>query len=275
MAYWEWGDPTANHAVLCVHGLTRQGRDFDALAQALVVQSGGTVRVLCPDIAGRGQSDWLADPAHYQLPQYVGDVFALVRHLGLTSLDWVGTSMGGLIGLGAIPHLPGIGCSVRRLVLNDVGVELALPALQRIAAYVGQVPEFDSLTQALDYLRRIASGFGPHTPAQWQALNLHGLKPLPAGRWALRYDPTIGHNFSSVNAQSVAAGEQLLWAAYDAITADTLLLRGADSDLLTREAAIRMGQRGPRARLHEFTGVGHAPTLVAAEQYQVVVDHLL
>lgn len=275
MAYWEWGHPQASHAVLCVHGLTRQGRDFDVLARTLVEQSQGTVRVICPDIAGRGQSDWLTNPLDYQLPVYGADLVQLVQTLSLQSVSWVGTSMGGLLGMACVPALVQLGVQVPKLVLNDVGPVLEWQAMQRIGQYLGQVPVFPSLTQALATLRAVSLGFGPHTEEQWLDFSIHALKPLINGSWTLRYDPGLALPFASTTEAAVKQGEALLWAAYDAIRADTLLLRGQESDLLTTTTARAMQARGPQAKLVEFAGVGHAPTLVVPEQYQVVIDHLL
>jgi len=166
MAYWEWGNPESAHVVVCVHGLTRQGRDFDVLAKALCQQSGNSLRVVCPDVAGRGQSDWLKEPLGYQIPFYAADMLALLAELKPQTLDWVGTSMGGLIGIGVCAHAQAVGATVRRLVLNDVGPVLEWESLLRIGTYLGRVMHFDSLQQAADAMAIIASSFGPHTPAQ-------------------------------------------------------------------------------------------------------------
>lgn len=280
MAYWSWGQADAPHLVVCVHGLTRQGRDFDVLAQALVAQSPTPLRVVCPDVAGRGESDWLADPAHYQVPVYVGDMLALLAHLHreapVTTLDWVGTSMGGLIALGLFgtPDLP-LPVAPRRLVLNDIGPVIEWPALQRMQQYVGRAPRFASVEEGCDALWKVASSFGPHTPAQWRALSEPMLRPHPEGGWRVHYDPAIGENVRLATEASGRDAEALLWQAYDRIRARTLLLRGADSDLLTSATARAMTARGPRARLIEFPGVGHAPTLVTPPQVEAVASFLL
>ena len=279
MAYWEWnatGDPAHPHVVLCVHGLSRQGRDFDTLARALSRHA----RVVCPDVAGRGHSDWLADPMAYQVPQYAADMLALLAHLQqqgpLQTLDWVGTSMGGLIGMVVCgqPGLP-LPVPVRRLVLNDVGPVIEWQALQRIGQYLGQPVHFDSLQQAADALWLLSSTFGPHTPAQWLELSRHMVRPLPGGGFTLHYDPAIAVPFRAMAQESAGAGEALLWQLYDQIRAHTLLLRGAQSDLLSVQTARAMGQRGPRAQLVEFEGVGHAPTLIAPDQVAAVASFLL
>jgi pimeloyl-ACP methyl ester carboxylesterase len=281
MAYWDWScdaGTSPGHVVICVHGLSRQGRDFDVLAQALSPRS----RVMAVDVAGRGHSDWLADPLNYQVGSYAADLAALVMHVRRAmpdaSIDWVGTSMGGLIGM-AIAAQPAL--APRRLVLNDVGPVIQWEALQRIGTYLGKNPSFDTEQQAADYLASISTGFGPHSPEQWLALSRPMLRERE-GRWWLHYDPAIAVPFQALGAgadastaqKAVRDGEAALWWLYDAIGASTLLLRGADSDLLTRETALAMAGRGPRARCVEFAGVGHAPTLVAPEQVAVVRDFL-
>ena len=285
MAYWEWGDATAGHVIVCVHGLSRQGRDFDVLAQTLVDQSGGTVRVVCPDVVGRGQSDWLKDPALYQVPTYAADMLALLAQLKPTTLDWLGTSMGGLIGIGVCNALsaaaaagqPGAGLVVRKLVLNDVGPVIQWESIVRIGTYLGRNMEFESLQAAADAMWAISTSFGPHTPAQWLELSRHMVKPASDGTSGVRlhYDPAIAVGVRAVTAEAAVQGEAMLWYLYDAITAPTLLLRGADSDLLAPATAQQMTQRGPKARLLEFAGVGHAPTLIAADQVDAVVSFLL
>ncbi len=267
MAYWEWGAADNPRVLVCVHGLTRQGRDFDTLARELSRE----YRVVCPDVVGRGQSDWLTDPAGYGIPHYAADMVTLVARLNVPQLDWVGTSMGGLIGL-MLASLPG--SPVRRLVLNDVGPALQASALQRIGTYVGVPAHWPTEEAAADALWAISQGFGPHTREQWLALTRPQLKADGAG-FKPHYDPGIAVPFRAVTGEVAAAGEAALWAAYDRITAPTLLLRGAESDLLSPETALAMTQRGPRARLHTLPGVGHAPTLVADDQRSVVREFLL
>ncbi|MDB5929632.1 MAG: alpha/beta hydrolase fold protein [Polaromonas sp.] len=287
MAYWQWGQPDSPHVVLCVHGLTRQGRDFDTLAQALCAQAEGTMagglRVICPDVAGRGESDWLKDPAAYQVPFYAADMLALLAQLHaqspIATLDWVGTSMGGLIGIVVCgqPDLP-LPVPVRRLVLNDVGPALEWSAIERIAAYVGQAGHFATVQQAADAMWAISKGFGPHTPEQWLALSQPMLRPVSAAAGSLlrlHYDPAIAQPFKSATQEGSQQGEAMLWHLYEAIKAETLLLRGAESDLLSHETAQAMTVRGPRARLVELAGVGHAPTLIAKDQVAAVAGFLL
>ena len=275
MAYWQWGDAAAAHTVVCVHGLSRQGRDFDVLAQALVARSPNPLRVVCPDVAGRGMSDWLTDANAYAVPSYAADMLALLAELKPLTLDWVGTSMGGLIGLGVCAHAKAVGATVRRLVLNDVGPVLEWESLLRIGTYLGKNMQFDSLQQASDHLRIIASSFGPHTPQQWLELSRHMVKLNPQGGVTLHYDPAIALPFQAITQEIALQGEAALWGLYDGITAETLLVRGAQSDLLSKSTAAQMTQRGPKARLVEFDGVGHAPTFVADEQVDVVASFLL
>lgn len=279
MAYWQWGDAGAAHVVVCVHGLSRQGRDFDVVAQALVARAGGALRVVCPDVVGRGRSDWLTEPMGYQIPQYAADMLALLAQLQqqapITTLDWVGTSMGGLIGMVICgqPGLP-LPVPVRRLVLNDVGPVIEWTALARIGDYLGHTGHFASVDEAAAAMRIISETFGPHTPEEWLALSRPMLRELPDGGCTLHYDPAIAVPFRTVTPESTSQGEAALWGLYDAITCQTLLLRGLRSDLLSADTAQRMGERGPRAQLAEFAGVGHAPTLVAADQVAVVTDFL-
>ncbi len=267
MAYWEWGDATNPRVLVCVHGLARQGRDFDTLAQAL----SDTYRVVCPDVVGRGRSDRLADPQGYQIRAYMADMVTLLARLDAQALHWVGTSMGGLIGLG-LASLPG--SPIGRLVLNDVGPTIQYEAITRIGSYLGQPLRWNSIDEAADYLQSISVGFGPHTREQWLALTRPMLKADGDG-FVLHYDPAIAVPFRAITPEAVAAGEALTWAAFDAIRCPTLVLRGAQSDLLTQATAQAMTQRGPRARLHEFDGIGHAPTLVPEAQIAVVREFLL
>lgn len=269
MAYWEWGAPDAPQVVVCVHGLSRQGRDFDTLARDLAPHC----RVICPDVVGRGRSDRLADPMGYAIPAYVADMVTLVARLGVEQVDWVGTSMGGLIGLGlaSLPNSP-----VRRLVLNDVGPAIEPAALARIGTYLGQPVRWGSLDEAADAMWAVSQGFGPHTREQWLELSRPQLVPAPDGDgFVPHYDPAIAVPFRAVTPEVAKAGEAALWAAYDRLTAQTLLLRGAQSDLLSAATARAMTERGPRARLVEFAGVGHAPMLVQPDQRAVVREFLL
>ncbi|MDY0308573.1 MAG: alpha/beta hydrolase [Castellaniella sp.] len=286
MAYWEWGDPDNDRVLLCVHGLTRTGRDFDPLACALDRE----YRVVCPDVVGRGRSDWLIDPNGYVIPQYVADMLTLLARLRPARLDWVGTSMGGLIGLGLAgmatmsPALRpargpgGLGAvadvPLGRMVFNDIGPALDASGLARIGAYVGQALRFDRFEQAVDYVRTVSAGFGPHDPAGWRALTEHVFVEQN-GQWIKHYDLRLAQPFALQTPEATTAAEALLWQAWDHLPVPSLILRGAQSDILTQDAARRMTERNPRARLVEFDGVGHAPTLRTDAQIAAVRDFLL
>lgn len=285
MAYWSWGDVANPKILVCVHGLTRQGRDFDALARSLST----SYRVVCPDVVGRGESDWLADPRGYQVFSYAGDMVALFKQLRaeheaasgqpapeVMDIDWVGTSMGGLIGL-AVSTVPpqASGVAMRRVVFNDVGPRIRAEAVARIGEYLGRPLRFDTAQAAADYLWTISTGFGPHTPQEWLNLSVPLLRPAPEGGLRLHYDPDLALPFRSITPQDAASGEAMLWQVYDAMRSQVLLVRGQDSDLLDAETARAMTERGPRARLVAFPGVGHAPTLIHEDQIAPIRDFLL
>jgi pimeloyl-ACP methyl ester carboxylesterase len=274
MAYWQWGEPGNPRVVVCAHGLTRQGRDFDTLARALAADC----RVICPDVAGRGESDWLADPMGYAVPTYVSDMVALLARLNVPQVDWVGTSMGGLIGLGLAALRDRRGASlVGRLLLNDVGPALGAAAIERIGSYVGAARRHASLDEAADYLWSISQGFGPHSREQWLALTRPQFREVDdhQGRgFIAHYDPRIALPFKAMRPEQAALAESILWQQYDSLDCPTLVIRGAQSDLLAPETARAMTERGPRARLVELPGIGHAPTLVADEQVARVREFL-
>jgi pimeloyl-ACP methyl ester carboxylesterase len=280
MAYWSWGDESNPNILICVHGLSRQGRDFDTLARSL----SDRYQVICPDVVGRGHSDWLADPKGYQVFSYVSDMVALMQQLRAQvkatepiDIDWIGTSMGGLIGLGFSTLPPQVsGVKLRKFVLNDVGPRLNHAAMVRIGEYLGQPMRFESEQKAADYLWTISTGFGPHTPEQWLALSRPLLRPAPDGNGlGLHYDPAIAEPFKTMSADAATSGEAMLWQVYDALTCQVLLMRGKNSDLLDHETAQAMTQRGPKAKLVEFEGIGHAPTLQAVDQLAVIKGFLL
>lgn len=261
MAYVEWPGPAAARPIVCVHGLTRNGRDFDGLAAALAARA----RVVCPDMPGRGKSDWLDSGDSYSYPTYLGAIGALLAKLDVAEIDWVGTSMGGIIGmlLAALPGTP-----IRRLVLNDIGPFIPADGLRRLSTYVGSDPSFADLAALEADLRRIAAPFGPLAPADWRHLAQVSARRRPDGTLGYAYDPRIGDAFKGERA------DVDLWATWDAIKAPTLVLRGADSDLLRHEDALAMTERGPRARLVELPGIGHAPALMAPDQIALVRDFL-
>ena len=266
MAYWEWGARDNPRVLVCVHGLARQGRDFDRLARQL----SGDYRVICPDVVGRGRSDWLKNPAAYQIPSYVADMVTLLARLDVEQVDWVGTSMGGLIGLGlaSLPDTP-----IRRLVLNDVGPSVEPAALQRIGSYLGQPLRFKTVEEGAAYLRTISAGFGPIGDEDWLALSRPMFRP-EGDQLKLHYDPAIALALAAVTPEMARMGEQMLWAGYDSLRMPTLLIRGAESDLLSPSTAEAMTRRGPKAELVEIAGAGHAPMFSDAAQIAVVEEFL-
>ena len=263
MAYVEWGDPDNQKVLLCVHGLTRNARDFDALAQAL----SSDYRVVCPDVVGRGNSDWLEAKSDYTFPLYVSDMVTLIARLGVEHVDWVGTSMGGVIGmlLAAQPHTP-----VRRLVLNDVGPLITAESLRRIGQYIGKNSVFPTLEAAENYMRQIGASYGPLTDEQWQHLTRYSMRPVEKG-YISNYDPGLGTPFKMMPILLNVG----VWDSYDRIRYPVLAIRGAESDLLRRETWLDMAKRGPRAKLVEFPGVGHAPMLMSEDQIAAIRDFLL
>lgn len=285
MHYVEWGDPAAERVVICVHGLSRNGRDFDTLAQALQSE----FHVVCPDIVGRGKSDWLDAKEDYSYPQYCADMANLIARvtarpaqsgiLGRLAsalgggesarkrLYWVGTSMGGIIGmlLASRPNTP-----ITKLVLNDVGTVIPRAALERIGQYVGKDPRFKTFEELEAMVRLVLAPFGALTDAQWRHLTETGARRHEDGSWGLSYDPGIGLPF-----QKWLLADIDLWQYWDTIACPTLLLRGAQSDLLLKETAVAMTRRGPKPRLVEFDGIGHAPPLMAENQIRVVREFLM
>ncbi len=264
IAYLEWGDPRADDVLVCVHGLGRCARDFDALASAM----SDRYRVICPDIAGRGDSDWLADPMLYGFAQYAADMVTLIARLDTGRVDWVGTSMGALIGMGlaAQAHAP-----IRTLVMNDAGPLVTKVSLVRIAAYFGLAPTFADLDAAVRYIRTVSATFGPHTDTEWRFLTEVAVRQQADGSYRLHYDPRLAEPFR----QAMPEGDLDLWPLYDALRCRTLVLRGESSDLLRRETCDAMAVRGPKAKIVEIAGVGHAPTLMHADQIAIVRGFLL
>ena len=261
--YLEWGHPENERVLVCVHGLTRNGRDFDALARALQ----NDYRVVCPDMPGRGLSDWLTVKSDYNYTIYMSDITVLLARLNVEQVDWVGTSMGGLIGMimAAQPNTP-----LRRMVLNDVGPCIEADALERIGRYVGAELEFPDLLSLEQYLRNVHAPFGPLTDAQWHQLANHSARRLPHGAYALHYDPGIAEPFKKSGTKHAD-----LWPIWDRVSSPVRVLRGSHSDVLGAETAAQMSQRGPHADVIEFEGIGHAPALLVEEQIKAVKDWLL
>lgn len=297
MAYWEWGDPTNSRVLLCVHGLTRTGRDFDALAQALSPY----YRVVCPDIVGRGKSDRLASSDAYVVPQYVADIFTLLARLQPTTLDWVGTSMGGLIGLGVAAALSNaqylLTCSAdaekaslamnelipfRRMVINDIGPVISAEGLARIGSYIDEELVFDTFDEAVANAKVRWHDFGPHTEEQWKHLTAYVFTQQD-GKWVVAYDLGIAEPFKTQflqqkeeHAEAIQQkNEEVLWHAFESLPAEVLVIHGEGSDLLSKKTTEQMLARNPKASLYEVSGVGHAPTLMEATQIETVKQFLL
>jgi len=264
--YTDWGDPANPRVVICAHGLTRNCRDFDTLAAALQ----NDLRVVSVSIAGRGLSDWLPNKEDYNYPQYMADMTALIARVtasGAQDISWVGTSMGGMLGmlLAARPNTP-----ISRLVLNDVGTIIPKASMERIGTYVGKSPLFKTYAEIEQYVRMVSAPFGPLTDVQWQHLTKTNSRQNDDGSWGMNYDPGIALPF-----QKALKNDIVLWPYYDAVRCPTLLLRGEKSDLLLRDTALEMTKRGPKPKLMEFAGIGHAPALMADDQVAAVRGFLL
>jgi pimeloyl-ACP methyl ester carboxylesterase len=249
--------------LLCVHGLTRNGKDFDAVAEALSAH----YRVVCPDMPGRGRSDYLPAAEDYIYPVYVADMATLIARLDVESVDWIGTSMGGLIGMmmAAQPGAP-----IRRLAINDIGAFVPKAGLERLGSYVGLDLSFPSLEAMEKVIRQNYTTFGPLTDSQMRRMTEVSARKRPDGSYGFAYDPSISAVFKSAPIQDVD-----LWRVWDAVRCPTLLLRGAISDILPRDVAEEMTRRGPKAKLVEFEGIGHAPPLLSEEQIAPIRDFLV
>ncbi len=258
IGYAEWGRRDAP-VLLCVHGLTRNGRDFDALAERLADR----YRVVCPDMIGRGTSDWAPDHSLYAMPQYVSDCITLIARLDVQELTWLGTSMGGIIGM-MVASLPGN--PIRRLILNDIGPELGKTGLSRIGGSIGDDPGFASFEEGERTLRGRMFEFGPHTDEQFRYLSRHYVVQRD-GRWAFHYDPAIATAFHAAPATTPPPS---LWPFFEAINCPVRVIRGSTSDILSEATTGEMAARGPKARTAVIPDVGHAPSLIAPEQIAVV-----
>jgi len=293
MAYQEWGDPNNSDVVLCVHGLTRNSRDFDSLAQRLQHR----YRVICPDVVGRGLSDWLMNPMGYQVAQYAADMVSLLNQVQPGTLRWVGTSMGGLIGMtyagmlaaraampvmqqgshippAQIKHpLPETAYPLHKLVLNDVGPHIEPESLVRIGQYTNLPTTFHTFNECVAYTQNVAASFGPHTPEQWRQLTQYYFIEVE-GQWVKHYDPNIGQTFAALTPELWKQSEQWLWGAYASIQTPNLIIRGAVSDLLSTDTVEHMLKLNAHAQIYTVEGVGHAPTLMNEEQINRVEQFL-
>ncbi len=262
VAYDEWPGPPGAPTLVCVHGLSRNSHDFDVFAAAMSKH----YRVVCPDMPGRGRSEWLKNPAEYVFPTYLVDCAALIARLDAETVDWVGTSMGAVIGLllAAQPGAP-----VRKLVVNDAGPFVSKETLAWLGSFIGADPTFDSLDTMELVVRQNSAGFGALTDDQWRRMTLYLSRPKPGGGYGYAYDPRIGDPYTQKDLPDVD-----LWPLWDRVAGPTLVLRGADSNVLTRDVAEAMTKRGPKPKLVEFAGVGHAPALLSEDQIGVVRDFL-
>jgi pimeloyl-ACP methyl ester carboxylesterase len=266
LSYADWGPLDDQRPIICVHGLTRQGRDFDHLAARLVVAGR---RVICPNLPGRGRSGWIGHPDHYALPQYCADMNALIARLGVCEIDWVGTSLGGLIGMIMAGFSGGI---VRKLVINDIGPFASSSGLQRIGQYIGSMPSvFATIADAEKYFRTVLAPYGKLADEHWRHLTEHSVRWDEARRgYVLLCDPTIAKGFRSPWFQPLN-----LWGYWEAIKVPVLVLRGVHSDLLSFDLAVEMRKRNRMANVFQFDDCGHVPPLMAVEQIDVVARFLL
>lgn len=259
----DWGSENAPPVILW-HGFARNGHDFDYLAASLAEQ----YRLVAPDTIGRGLSEWSPAPdTEYTVPFYARQAIELVEQLGFMTLRWVGTSMGGLIGMVAATVLKQ---RMSHLVLNDVGPAIAPGAVDRILTYAGTPPAFSTLPELEQYFRTIYAPFGIASDEGWRRLAETSARRLPDGRLTPHYDPQIA---AVLGRQNVSASGDA-WPLYDQIVAKTLLIRGAVSDLLAPATAEMMTQRGPRARRVDLPGIGHAPAFDTSEQAALVAQFL-
>lgn len=258
LAYLDWGAPGASRTVVCVHGLTRNAHDFDVLGATLAARG---CRVVAVDVAGRGRSGWLADPSQYDVQVYAAQFTRLFELLGLRGVDWIGTSMGGLIGM---VLAAGESPPVTRLVVNDIGPFVASVTMAQIRGYLGLDLVFKDSAEVEAHLRLIHASFGKLTDAEWRALAEHSSRATPEGL-RLHYDPAIREPFIAT-----AEGNIDLWQAWDRIRCPTLVLHGAESVLLSVDVLEQMRSRGPAIDVVTFEGIGHAPALMSDDQIAVI-----
>jgi pimeloyl-ACP methyl ester carboxylesterase len=269
LRYAEWGRADAQRVVVCVHGVSRNGHDFDYLAANLAAAG---MRVVVPDLPGRGRSDWLPSSVHYDNPAYLTAMATLVARIGAREVDWVGSSLGGYIGMhiASLPHNP-----IRRLVLNDFGARVGHAALRRIAGYLRAAPQFRDVGGAELYLREVLAPFGRLSDEKWQHIARHSVVKGDDGKLHWHYDPAIAANFSLLIGFDV-----VLWQLWDEISCPVLLMRGEDSDLLSKRTFEEMLERGPAAAAGKVTAIewpdcGHAPSLMIDAQIAAVRDFLM
>ena len=279
VAYLEWGNPNSSIPIICVHGLTRNGHDFDNLAAYL---SNLGYHLFCPDIVGRGDSDWLKNPLHYTYEQYISDMNALIARTGAHQVDWIGTSMGGLIGmvLAAQPNSP-----IRRLILNDIGAQVATSGLTRISMYAGKEPDFNSLEEAKNYFKKIFADMGPLTDEEWMRIAQNSVREVEKNKFVTKLD----HGVKLAPAKSKIAWQTLLhplkalegtlfdvdlWPVWRKVNCPVLIIHGQKSDILLPETIKKMQEIHPDTEVIEIPAAGHAPALMHADQHEMIYQWL-
>jgi pimeloyl-ACP methyl ester carboxylesterase len=265
VAYWQWGNPNNPRAAICSHGLSRNARDFDMLAQTLAPH----FRVVCPDMAGRGKSDWLSNKSDYNYPLYINDSLMLLDQLGLTGVTWIGTSMGGIIGMMIAATQKQ---RIARLVLNDIGSVVSSEGLRRILGYVGVGTVFENAETAMTHLKSVLTPFGIRTPEHWQYMFNVSFTALPGGKYAFAYDPAINQPFRDTVSSAAGINDVDLTAFWAMVECPALLLRGENSDILRKDTAEAMCQRPGPTKLIEIKDTGHAPPLLEESQIRIIVD---
>lgn len=271
IAFTDWGNPDNPQVVICAHGLTRNSRDFDYLAKALQDH----FRVICVDIVGRGQSDWLTNAEEYNQPAiYLSDIKILLTHILAQydqpiHLNWVGISMGGLIGM-VLSGRKDLPIPIRSIIMSDIGPRIPIDAILRFKRYVGEDPKFTDIDQLENYIRVISAPFGNLTKEQWRHLTLYSACKYSECVYGFRYDPRIAINFHENFEHDID-----LWPFWDQLTIPTLVLHGEKSDVLLPQIAEEMKIRGPKARIIKISNIGHAPLLVNEEQISYVKEFLL
>ncbi|MEO1897783.1 MAG: alpha/beta hydrolase [Cycloclasticus sp.] len=262
LAYTQWGDNDNPDVLICSHGLTRNKHDFDELASTLAAKR----RVICFDLPGRGESGWLNNKMAYDYTQYMVDALMIIATTKVEKVDWLGTSMGGLLGM-ALAAQPG--SPIKKLIINDVGPFVPKVALQRIAEYVGQQPAFDTEEALGQYIRTVYAGFGDLTEQQWENMAIYGQRTLSNGQFTLNYDPDISKAFMDKPLEDVD-----LWPVWGAIQQPTLVIKGEASDLLLDETALKMTTTGPKATLAIIPNTAHAPALMNSKDIHMVESWL-
>lgn len=262
IVYQDWGDENNPNLLICVHGLTRNSRDFDYLASEL----SSKYRVIAPDIVGRGQSDWLPDPSLYTLEQYINDMGILLAHLKAKQVDWLGTSLGGIIGM-AIASQPA--SPIKRLILNDIGPVIKKEAIAYLATSLAETPHFKSLDELKGFLQQAYSAMGQLDQAHWEHMVAHDHRITSEGKITRNFDPKITQSVGTLINSDIT-----LWDIWENIQCPVLILHGEESVILTPEICQDMLKRNPHASLKTFPGVGHTPSLIPEKQIDVVASWL-